>query len=252
MRLHPVVHPSVKCSIMFPTLFLRWQSRATVQFVNRVRRLDVVSCWVPCTMLLCRHICIVPTIWLLLLNPLAIHKFVTNCLGHGSQFEHSKSSHVRKLSLSAFLDSFQSVSSSDSSWTWSLVFTGSISSTVSADPILAPFHKFNFFELKSHGIADRLVHIFLDSPIGVIQALHLSLVCLRLGAPLPCDTDRSLVSPGHTTQVVPFFQFVLQTLAMLHSHQIEPFLVDQCSTLLQETHCRSACDAQLHERTSNI
>ena len=73
---------------LFPTLFLGWQSRPQ-EFVSRARRLDIVSCWVPCTMF-SADTSASPTVWLLILIPFAIHNFVTNCFGHGSQFEHSK------------------------------------------------------------------------------------------------------------------------------------------------------------------
>ena len=89
---------------LFPTLFLGCQSRPQ-EFVSRARRLDIVSCWVPCTMF-SADTSASPTVWLLTLIPLAIHNFVTNCFGHGSQFEHSKSAHVRNIFFSAFLDSF--------------------------------------------------------------------------------------------------------------------------------------------------
>ena len=86
---------------IFPTLFLGWQSRPQ-EFASRARRLDIVSCWVPCTMF---GTSASPTVWLLFLIPLPIHNFVTNCFGHGSQFEHSKSFHVRNIFFPAFLDS---------------------------------------------------------------------------------------------------------------------------------------------------
>ena len=68
---------------LFPTLFLGCQSRPQ-EFVSRARRLDIVSCWVPCTMF-SADTSASPTVWLLILFPLAIHNFVTNCFGHVSQ-----------------------------------------------------------------------------------------------------------------------------------------------------------------------
>ena len=134
-------------------------------------------------------------------------------------------------------------------------FPGSISSTVSADPILAPFTN-SFSSCRGLFCGDVVLVTGTFTFSGLTDWSHSRTSPLapvfEAGRTSPCDTDRSLDSSRRTTQVVPFLQFVLQSLTMLHSHQIEPFLVDQCSTFLQETHCRSACDAQLHERTSNI
>ena len=66
-------------------------------------------------------------------------------------------------------------------------FSGSISSTVSADPILAPFT--NSFSSCRGLLCCNVVFVtgtftfFLDSPIGATQVLHLSLLFLRLCAP---------------------------------------------------------------------
>ena len=136
-----------------------------------------------------------------------------------------------------------------------LRFSGSISSTVSADPILVPFTN-SFSSCRGLFCGDVVLVTGTFTFSGLTDWSHSSASpfapVFEARRTSPCDTDRSLDSSRRTTQVVPFLQFVLQSLTMLHSHQIAPFLVDQCSTLLQETHRRSACDAQLHGRTSNI
>ena len=133
------------------------------------------------------------------------YKNVTKCIHHGSQFEHTTCSPVCSTFLLSLVHSLpicfpRFLAQSHQLFLpiqFLLIFTYSFSSCLRSS-------------FASNVVfADRLVHFFLDSPIGATQVLHLSLLYLMLG-----DTNRSFdsfVAHGQTHRQT-------HTHARTHSH----------------------------------